>query len=64
MLGGFGNTEKDILYTGDKESITNYTKELLKDAGTQGVIIGADCTIPGDMPYEHLEWVREAAGAI
>lgn len=64
VLGGFGNTEKDILYTGDKESIANYTKELLKDAGTQGVIIGADCTIPGDTPYEHLEWVREAAGAI
>lgn len=61
VIGGFGNTEESILYKGTKEEIQEYTVNLLKNAGTTGVILGADCTIPGDTPYEHLEWVREAA---
>lgn len=61
VIGGFGQTRKDILYTGTKEEITAYTNQLLDDAGTTGVILGADCTIPNDTPYTHLQWVRDAA---
>lgn len=61
IIGGFGQTKNDLLYTGTKEEITAYTTRLLDEAGTTGIILGADCTIPGDTPYEHLQWVREAA---
>ncbi len=61
VIGGFDNTENGVLYKGTKAEIESYTEKLLTGAGTTGVILGADCTIPSDTPHEHLEWVREKA---
>lgn len=61
VIGGFANTKKGILYTGTKEEVQAETKKILKKAGTTGIILGADCTIPRDIDFERLEWVREAA---
>lgn len=63
VIGGFDNTTNGILYRGSREEITAETNRLLDGAGTRGVILGADCTVPSDTPLEHLEWVREAAEA-
>lgn len=63
VVGGFANTASGILYKGTKDEIQAETKKILQAAGTTGVIIGADCTIPRDTPIEHLKWVREAAEA-
>lgn len=61
VIGGFANTKEGLLYRGSKEEIESYTRNLLDEAGTTGVIIGADCTIPEDTSLERLEWVRQAA---
>ncbi len=61
VLGGFANTENDLLYRGTEGEIKTYTTGLLANAGTKGVILGADCTVPGDIDFKRLEWVREAA---
>lgn len=61
VLGGFDNSRKGILYSGNKEEIQRYVQELLLEAGTKGVILGADCTVPRDIPYDHLKWAIEAA---
>ena len=61
VLGGFANTAAGILSAGDENAIKAETHRLLAAAGSQGVILGADCTVPGDIPFRHLEWVREAA---
>lgn len=61
VIGGFANTKEGLLYKGSKEEIESYTRNLLDEAGTTGVIIGADCTIPEDTSLERLEWVRQAA---
>ncbi len=61
VIGGFANTKDGLLYKGSKEDIQAETKRLLADAGRTGVILGADCTIPKDTDFTHLEWVREAA---
>ncbi len=61
VIGGFGNTEHDLLYKGTREQIQAETRAILEKAGTRGVILGADCTVPSDISYEHLEWVRQAA---
>ena len=61
VIGGFANTKEGLLYKGSKEEIESYTRNLLDEAGTTGVIIGADCTIPEDTSVERLEWVRQAA---
>jgi uroporphyrinogen decarboxylase len=63
VLGGFGNTKDDVLYKGRKEEIEAETERLLADAGTEGVILGADCTVPRGIPLEHLEWVRAKAAS-
>ena len=64
VIGGFNNTRNGVLYKGTKEDIEAYTEGLIKEAGNQGIILGADCTIPEDTPFEHLNWVREKAKLI
>ena len=45
----------------NKEEIEEETRNILDEAGTTGVVLGADCTIPRDTDVNHLAWVREAA---
>ena len=61
VLGGFANTAAGLLSVGDENAIKAETHRLLAAAGSRGVILGADCTVPSDIPFRHLEWVREAA---
>ena len=60
VIGGFGNTAGDLLYRGTPAEITAETTAILQAAGQQGVILGADCTVPADIDLKHLEWVRQA----
>jgi uroporphyrinogen decarboxylase len=61
VLGGFDNTPGSLIHRGSKEEIQAFTAKLLAAAGTTGVILGADCTVPGDIDLARLEWVRQAA---
>ena len=61
VIGGFGNTDQDVLYKGTKKEIQAETKKIIAAAGTTGVILGADCTVPPDIDRQRFEWVREAA---
>lgn len=63
VIGGFGNAKSDVLYSGTETSITEETTQILQNAGRRGVILGADCTVAGDIDLNHLEWVRQAAGS-
>jgi uroporphyrinogen decarboxylase len=63
VIGGFGNTTGDILYKGSKAEIEGETERLLKESGTLGVVLGADCTVPRDISRDHLKWVRDKAAA-
>lgn len=61
VLGDFDNSRKGILYSDDKEEMQAYVHDLVSEVGTEGVILGADCTVPRDIPYEHLNWAIETA---
>ena len=61
VIGGFGNTETDVLYSGTKEEVETETKKIIQNAGTTGILLGADCTVPQDISWERFDWVREAA---
>ena len=61
VAGGFANTTDGVLYSGTEEQIKAETKRILSAAGSRGVILGADCTIPRGTPASHIQWVREAA---
>ncbi|MDR1972430.1 MAG: uroporphyrinogen decarboxylase [Treponema sp.] len=60
VLGGFDNVPGSLLHWGSKEDIEAFTAKLLAAAGTTGVILGADCTVPADIDLARLEWVRRA----
>ncbi len=61
VLGGFANSPEGILYSGTKSEIQAETRRLVKTAGRKGVLLGADCTVPRDIDWQRLDWVREAA---
>ncbi|MDR2617885.1 MAG: uroporphyrinogen decarboxylase [Treponema sp.] len=61
VIGGFDNTSAGVLYRGSRAEIEAETDRILNDAGTVGIALGADCTLPRDISLEHLNWVRERA---
>ena len=64
VIGGFGNNNTDLLCRGTREEIQDYVEKIVAEAGTTGVIIGADCTTHLDTPDEHLHWVMDKAAEI
>lgn len=61
VIGGFGETQYDLLYKGTQKEIEAETDRLLTETGTVGVVLGADCTVPRDTDINHFRWVREEA---
>ena len=64
VIGGFDNTPQGELYSGTKEAIERRTEEIIADVGRVGVVVGADCTVPGDIEWNRLEWVRAKAAQL
>lgn len=72
VLGGFETLHLDdsmtkykgLLYTGTKEEIKTYTKELILFCGKRGLLLGGDCTIASFLDHEVIRWVVEAAREI
>ena len=62
LLGGFGNTTKDVLYQGTTDDIAAATQAIITAFGDDTrFLIGADCTVPRDIELKHLEAARQAA---
>ena len=61
VLGGFENGRASLLNKGSRAELEEETRRLLNQAGRQGVILGADCTVPDDFELERLDWIRQAA---
>lgn len=64
VIGGFDNVKEGLLYSGTRQEIEAYVEKLLAETGREGVIIGADCTVPSDIDIERLKWVREKAAEV
>ena len=61
LMAGFDNRPCGILYKGNEQEIKAYTKDIIRRAGKQNLILSADCSVQMDTPIEHLRWVVEAA---
>lgn len=61
VLGGCDNRKGGVLYTGTKQQVQTFVRSLAAsfDSDT-GYMIGADCTLPGDIGIERIDWVAEA----
>lgn len=69
VLGGFETLHvkedlseyQGIMYTGTKEEVQEYTKELIRFNGKRGLMLGGDCTIASWLDWERIRWIVEAA---
>lgn len=61
VLGGCDNRKSGVLYTGSRQQVQSFVRSLAAsfDSDT-GYMIGADCTLPGDIGIERIDWVVEA----
>lgn len=68
-LGGFEThwdeqIQQGIMYTGTKEEVQQYTKDLILNHGKTGLMLGGDCTIDAKIDWERIRWIVEAARSI
>jgi uroporphyrinogen decarboxylase len=68
-LGGFEthwdeHTQQGILYTGSKQELQEYTRNMILNHGKIGMMLGGDCTIDAKLSWERIRWVVEAARSI
>ena len=61
VWGGFDNRPGTLLYTAAREEIERETRDLIRQGGPRGFILGADCSIHDELPEERIRWVTEAA---
>ena len=59
-LGGFENGKRDFSIEAVRKKFKLKPKRLIEETGKDGLILGADCTIPSDIAVERIQWVREA----
>jgi uroporphyrinogen decarboxylase len=60
IMGGFDNRKTGVLYSGTTEEIKAFTENLVDEVGAidkTGIIIGADCTLPGDIDKNRIKTV-------
>lgn len=60
VMGGFDNREGALLHRGGKGQVRSFTRTLLNEAGAEGLIVGADCSLPRDIDPARIRWVIEA----
>lgn len=58
IMGGLDN--HGYIASGTREQIRAEVQQILRDAPPH-TMLGADCTIPADVPLEHLAWAVQAA---
>ena len=64
VLGGFDNRATGLMYNGTREEIQEFTRELVQKSGSNGVMLGADCTLPATVDVNHIQWVVDAVSAM
>lgn len=60
IMGGLQN-RKGVMVDGTLEELKEAAKEVIRSFGKEGFILGADCTLPTEIPYERIRAVVDAA---
>lgn len=68
-LGGFethwdSTSHRGLIYSGTKEEIQEYTRQIILNFGKQGLMLGGDCTVDAKIDWDHIKWVVETARSI
>ncbi len=60
ILGGLDNACGPLL-SGTEEQLEHAVEDIISSAGTDRLILGSDCTLPGDLPYDRIAQVARAS---
>ena len=60
IMGGLKN-RSGVLIDGTREELSAAVKEASEIVGRTGFILGADCTLPTEIPYERVRMAVDAA---
>ncbi len=60
ILGGLDNHQGPLI-NGTEEELNRAVGEVIDSAGTDRLILGSDCTLPGDLPYSRIAQVAWAS---
>lgn len=60
IMGGLAN-RSGVLVDGTIEELQAAVRKVISDFGTTGFILGADCTLPTEIPYERIAAAVHAA---
>lgn len=63
VLGGFNNRH-GALIEGDREALAGELRQIIKTTGVRKLILGSDCTLPGELPYHRIAMVSELSGEL
>ena len=61
VLGGFDNNPGTLIDTGSDGELEAYTRQLIRENGYRGFILGADCSIPNDIDDRRVRVISDAA---
>ena len=59
-MGGFNNKEGSPIYLADRKAVIERTKEIVREAGADGLIVAADCSLLETVDHARVRWVQEA----
>ena len=62
-MGGLAN-RSGVMVDGTIEELKEASKQVIRDYGKTAFILGADCTLPTEIPYERIRAIAEAAREI
>lgn len=60
IMGGLAN-RSGVMVDGTIEELKEEVRGLIAKYGKKGFIVGADCTLPTEIPYERIRAITEAA---
>lgn len=63
LMGGLPN-RGGVMTQGTKERLVQEAERLIHRFAPTGFILGADCTLPTQLPYERIRWLTEATKGI
>ena len=60
VMGGLAN-RSGVMVEGTMDELKAEAKKVIRDYGKTSFILGADCTLPTEIPYDRIRAIAEAA---
>ena len=59
VMGGLSNQASAVICTGTRQEVESAVRDVLEEIGSDGFILGTDCTLPTNLPYQQLRYVTD-----